>query len=83
MFKSFIVPVIGQTIMMTEQQRKSAMSSYTLFMGDLQIIDGICRVRGFPPATKSLMLESVRCTQAAPGYCCQETPEPDIREVAG
>lgn len=29
---------------------------------------------GSPPATKSLMLESVRSTQAAPGYCSRKQP---------
>lgn len=30
--------------------------------------------RSLPPATKSLMLEFVKVTQAAPGCCCRENP---------
>lgn len=31
--------------------------------------------RGSPPATKSLMLEFVSSTQAAPGCCCRKRPK--------
>lgn len=34
----------------------------------------LVRRRRSPPATKSLMLESVRSTQAAPGYCSRKKP---------
>lgn len=67
-------------ILMGKLQKKS---SHILSKDGLRIIDDFRRARGFPPATKSLMLESVTRTQSAPGYCCQETPDLEVQRPAG
>lgn len=38
-----------------------------------------CGDDGSPPATKSLMLESIMNTQAAPGYCSRKQPKSKIQ----
>lgn len=37
--------------------------------------------RSLPPATKSLMLEFVKVTRAAPGCCCRENPAGGAVEI--
>lgn len=48
---------------------------YNKMSDHLQCCSEVRRATGSPPATKSLMLESVRGTQAASGYCYKKRPK--------